>query len=145
LCVRGSLIEDPIEDEKEVIEESDRTERKDIAAAELEAAILRALIPTYKILRKQEATHQATIVALSQPHNFFHFTGLGYHDSQNPQNSAIGLSDHPLTFKDITQLNLSPYRLINLAACETGITGKDTGSVSDLLKAIRSLIQTQTD
>ena len=118
------LIEDPIAQNKDITE--DPQQQQHLAAAELEAAILRALIPINKTLRKQEATHQSTIAALNQPHNFFHFTGHGYHDSQKPQNSYIKLSDEDLTFKDVTQLNLRPYHLINLAACETGITGNDT-------------------
>ncbi|MFM7353973.1 MAG: CHAT domain-containing protein, partial [Microcystis aeruginosa] len=48
-----------------------------------------------------------------------------FYDSFRPQESAIALSDGLLTVRDINKLNLSSYRLVCLAACETALTGKD--------------------
>jgi CHAT domain-containing protein/tetratricopeptide (TPR) repeat protein len=107
----------------------------------LESAIVRALFdqPTY--LNGNDATHTATIAALNQPHSIFHFSGHGSYDDHRPENSAIGLTDQNLTAKTIAALDLTAYDLINLAACETGITGKGSivteyvGLASAFLKA----------
>jgi CHAT domain-containing protein/Tfp pilus assembly protein PilF len=107
----------------------------------LESAIVRALFPQTTRLTGTTATHAATIAALKQPHTIFHFSGHGSYDEYRPENSAIGLTDQNLTAKTIATLDLTPYDLINLAACETGITGKGTiateyvGLASACLKA----------
>jgi CHAT domain-containing protein len=107
----------------------------------LESAIVRALFPQTTRLTGTTATHAATIAALKQPHSIFHFSGHGSYDEYRPENSAIGLTDQNLTAKTIATLNLAAYELINLAACETGITGKETiateyvGLASACLKA----------
>jgi CHAT domain-containing protein len=44
---------------------------------------------------------------------------------EDPETSALGLTDEPLTAKRISQLDLSSYNLITLAACETAITGNE--------------------
>jgi CHAT domain-containing protein len=91
----------------------------------LESAIVRALFPQTTRLNGITATHEATIAALKHPHTIFHFSGHGSYDEYRPENSAIGLTDQNLTAKTIAALDLTPYDLFNLAACETGITGKD--------------------
>jgi CHAT domain-containing protein len=107
----------------------------------LESAIVRALFPQTTRLTGTTATHEATIAALKHPHTIFHFSGHGSYDEHRPENSAIGLTDQNLTAKTIATLNLAAYELINLAACETGITGKGTiateyvGLASACLKA----------
>jgi CHAT domain-containing protein len=107
----------------------------------LESAIVRALFPQTTRLTGTAATHEATIAALKQPHSIFHFSGHGRYDEYRPENSAIGLTNQNLTAKTIATLNLAAYELINLAACETGITGKGTiateyvGLASACLKA----------
>jgi CHAT domain-containing protein/Tfp pilus assembly protein PilF len=109
----------------------------------IESAIVRALFPQTTRLTGTAATHEATIAALKQPHSIFHFSGHGRYDEYRPENSAIGLTDQNLTAKTIAALDpdLAAYDLINLAACETGITGKDTiateyvGLASACLKA----------
>jgi CHAT domain-containing protein len=92
----------------------------------LESAIVRSLVGCTTYLGNATATHTATIAALKQPHNIFHFSGHGRYDEYRPENSAIGLTDQNLTAKTIATLDLTTYELINLASCETGITGKDT-------------------
>jgi CHAT domain-containing protein len=107
----------------------------------LESAIVRTLFDQTTYLNDTAATHAATIAALQQPHSIFHFSGHGRYDEHRPENSAIGLTDAPLTAKTIAALNLTAYHLISLATCETGITGKDTlgteyvGLASACLKA----------
>ncbi len=107
----------------------------------LESAIVRTLFPKTTDLNGPTATIAATIAALSQPHNIFHFSGHGSYDDHRPENSALGLTDAPLTAKTIATLDLSHYDLISLAACETGIMGKNAiateyvGLASAFLKA----------
>ncbi len=107
----------------------------------LESAIVRALFEQLTYLNGDNATYTATIAALTQPHSIFHFSGHGSYDDHRPENSAIGLTDQNLTAKTIAALNLTAYDLINLAACETGMTGKQSiateyvGLASAFLKA----------
>jgi tetratricopeptide (TPR) repeat protein len=106
----------------------------------LESAIVRSLLPCKTHLTPAQATHEGAIAALNQAHNFLHFSGHGAYDTLRPQNSAIALAEQNLTAKAIATLDLSTYQLITLAACETGLTGKDTtteyiGITSAFLKA----------
>ena len=95
--------------------------------AQLESAVIRALIPLHSKL-SETVNQEDTIVALTQRHSILHFSGHGTYDTRHPENSGIFLTDRLLTAKTIAALNLSTYRLISLAACETGITGKDDQS-----------------
>jgi CHAT domain-containing protein len=114
---------------------------KDLPYSRLESAIVRSLVGCTTYLGNATATHTATIAALQQSHSIFHFSGHGRYDEYRPENSAIGLTDQNLTAKTIATLDLTPYELINLASCETGITGKDAitteyvGLASACLKA----------
>ena len=120
------------------------TSLKPLIYAQLESALIRALIPTHTKLNGT-VNKQDTIVALTQPHVILHFSGHGTHDTHRPENSGLLLTDGLLNAKTIAALNLSTYQLISLAACETGITGKDDqgeyiGLSSAFLKAKASNI-----
>jgi CHAT domain-containing protein len=71
-----------------------------------------------------------------------HFNGHGAYNSENPSQSCLFLSGPDrLTLQDIAPLDLSAYRLVCLASCETAVTGNQTitaeyvGLVSAFLKA----------
>jgi tetratricopeptide (TPR) repeat protein len=94
--------------------------------ARIESALLRSLIPNHRHLQGSQATYANSLQAIQTHQGIFHFSGHGSHDPRNPENSAIGLTDQPLTAKTIASLDLSAYQLINLAACETGLTNTAT-------------------
>ncbi|NEQ64494.1 MAG: CHAT domain-containing protein [Symploca sp. SIO2D2] len=56
--------------------------------------------------------------------SYFHFLGHAHHDIEQPQNSALELTEKDtLTIESIVEyLDLSNYYLVCLSACETGIT-----------------------
>ncbi len=66
---------------------------------------------------------------LGTRHGALQFTGHGSHKPEEPENSYLNLPDEPLLLKDLRhhpQLDLSSYRLICLAACESGITSNNS-------------------
>ncbi|NEO86135.1 MAG: tetratricopeptide repeat protein [Spirulina sp. SIO3F2] len=88
------------------------------------------------------ATHTQTLTALQSPHDLLHFTGHAAYNSRQPAQSALALqAEDELTAQTLRSLNLSPYRLIYLAACETALTGQSSiedeyvGLVSACLQA----------
>jgi len=118
--------------------------------AEAESALIQQLIgasvsdhqPTITVVASQDATLSTTTDALEQPHQILHFTGHGTYDSLDPSQSCLFLAGSDrLTLLEIVRLDLSAYRLVCLAACETAVTGDQTitaeyvGLVSAFLKA----------
>jgi CHAT domain-containing protein len=95
--------------------------------APIESAIVRHLLPSHNdntYIDSVSADLKTIETALSKPHASFHFTGHAAYNSRSPEASALALTDEPLTAKQISQLDLSSYNLITLAACETAITGR---------------------
>jgi CHAT domain-containing protein len=78
---------------------------------------------------------------LQKSFSTFHFTGHGAYNARTPSDSGLVLTDGLLTAKDISQLDLSSYKLIVLASCETALTGNEginteyVGLASAFLKA----------
>ncbi|AKE66033.1 TPR domain protein, putative component of TonB system [Microcystis aeruginosa NIES-2549] len=105
--------------------EDPKTEQKPMDFAQLESAIISHILQPSQRISTKKASRENVRNALENAHKTFHFTGHGYYDSFRPQASAIALSDGLLTVRDIRALNLSSYRLVCLAACETALTGKD--------------------
>jgi len=103
--------------------------------SEIEAAAITQLFPNQKRIAAENATKTQVTAALSENYDIFHFTGHGNYNcdllcssaSYRPENSALYLNGKDtLTLKDICAIpNLSNYKLVTLAACETAITGKD--------------------
>jgi len=57
----------------------------------------------------------------------FHFCGHGWYNSNDPANSCLFLNgDDRFTLYDIVNLDLSSYKIVSLAACETAVTGNQT-------------------
>ncbi|NMF82696.1 CHAT domain-containing protein [Nodosilinea sp. P-1105] len=100
-------------------------------------------------LENQQVPYDRLLGALGQTHDVFHFTGHGLYNSRNPAQSCLFLTGGDrLTLADIVHPapdlgyhDLSPYQLVFLAACETGVAGNQTitddyvGLVSAFLKA----------
>ncbi|MCA2655767.1 tetratricopeptide repeat protein [Microcystis sp. M061S2] len=105
--------------------EDPKTEQKPMDFAQLESAIISHILQPSQRISPENASRENVRNALENAHKTFHFTGHGFYDSFRPQESAIALSDGLLTVRDINKLNLSSYRLVCLAACETALTGKD--------------------
>ena len=100
------------------------TDAEPIPFAQLESAIVRHLLQPHTSIDPHDADLTTVTTALSQPHAAFHFTGHAAYNSRKPADSALALTDAPLTAQHIAQLNLSSYNLITLAACETAIAGR---------------------
>jgi len=110
--------------------------------AQLESAIVRQLFPNSTSIVQNQATKLSVIENLNNNYLVFHFTGHGEYNSDQPENSRLGLAnDDYLTAKEISHLNLESYDLVTIAACETALTGNQTitteyvGLVSAFLRA----------
>jgi CHAT domain-containing protein len=105
--------------------EDPETHQDEMPFARIESAIVRHLFQPHTRVDSASADLATVEDALRQSHASFHFTGHAAYNSRAPQASALALTDEPLTAKRISQLDLSSYNLITLAACETAITGRE--------------------
>jgi CHAT domain-containing protein len=106
--------------------------------AELESTVIATLYqnPSPTRITGKQATQSNVTEALKNAANCVHFTGHSYHNLDEPLNSALALSGQDiLTLKDIFALDLHPYNLVCLSACETGIT-----STQDILDEYIGLV-----
>ena len=110
--------------------------------AQLESAIVRQLFANCTAIVRDQATKVNVIEKLDNNYHVFHFTGHGEYNSDQPENSRLGLAnDDYLTANEISHLNLESYDLVTIAACETALTGNQTitteyvGLVSAFLRA----------
>lgn len=110
--------------------------------AQLESAIVRQLFANSTPIVRDQATKASVIEKLDNNYHVFHFTGHGEYNSEQPENSRLGLAnDDYLTAKEISHRNLESYNLVTIAACETALTGNQTitteyvGLVSAFLRA----------
>jgi CHAT domain-containing protein/tetratricopeptide (TPR) repeat protein len=102
--------------------------RNDLLYATVESAAISVLYPdSNPPIKGQQATRRQIMNALQTDEQLgaFHFTGHGYHDINQPVESALLLAEKDrLTLRDIFQLDFSRYHLICLSACETALTSK---------------------
>ncbi|AFY97252.1 CHAT domain-containing protein [Chamaesiphon minutus] len=105
--------------------EDPETHQDAMPFAQIESTIVRHLLQNHTHINSKSANLATVKNALKQPHASFHFTGHAAYNSRTPEASALSLTDEPLTAKQISQLNLSSYNLITLAACETAISGRE--------------------
>jgi CHAT domain-containing protein len=98
-----------------------------LPSVEIEVAVIKALFaPQNPIPRGKIITANLT-AKLQQPHYYGHFNGHAYHDPRQPQNSSLILeNDDELTCSDLSAIDLNPYHLITLSACQTGVTTHQT-------------------
>jgi CHAT domain-containing protein/tetratricopeptide (TPR) repeat protein len=96
--------------------------------AEIESEAICRIFPNHERISSNDATKEALKTNLpKKEYNIFHFTGHASHNSYSPKNSYLALADSDkLTLADIYEFDLTNYRLVSLAACETGITGNNT-------------------
>jgi len=109
---------------------------------QLESAIVRQMFTNSISIFQDQATKLNVVENLNNNYPVFHFTGHGEYNSEQPENSRLGLANEDyLTAKEISNLNLESYDLVTIAACETALTGNQTitteyvGLVSAFLKA----------
>jgi CHAT domain-containing protein len=122
--------------------EDPKTDQPKMPFAQLESAIVRCLVDSTTIPIKSEvATIEIVSNALEKSHTTFHFTGHGAYNSFRPETSALALSDGLLTVRDVSKLNLSSYRLVCLAACETALTGKDSVTQNEYIGLASAFLQ----
>jgi tetratricopeptide (TPR) repeat protein/CHAT domain-containing protein len=98
-----------------------------LPSVEIEVAVIKALFaPQNPIPRGKISTANLT-AKLQQPHYYGHFNGHAYHNPRQPQNSSLILeNDDELTCSDLSAIDLNPYHLITLSACQTGVTTHQT-------------------
>jgi tetratricopeptide (TPR) repeat protein len=95
--------------------------------AEIEAAILEYLLQPKTIIRSGAVSNDRLHTDLNRPHYYGHFNGHAYHDARRPQDSSLILDgDDVLACADLAQIDLQPYHLISLSACQTGVTTHQT-------------------
>ncbi|MCL1467220.1 CHAT domain-containing protein [Argonema galeatum] len=99
---------------------------QDLLFALVESSAIARLFPECDRIPSQNATISVVRTSLKNAEGCFHFTGHAYHDPNYPRNSALILASEPnLTLADIFAFNTLNLQLVCLAACETGITGKE--------------------
>lgn len=110
--------------------------------AQLESAVVRQLFSNSTGIVQNQADKVTVIKELNNNYRVFHFTGHGEYNSDQPENSRLGLANGDcLSAKEISDLNLESYDLVTVAACETALTGNQTitteyvGLVSAFLRA----------
>jgi CHAT domain-containing protein len=95
--------------------------------AEIEAAILAYLFQPKTIVRAGSVSRTQVQTDLNRPHYYGHYNGHAYHDPRRPQESSLILEgDDVLACEDLGAIDLHPYHLISLSACQTGVTTHQT-------------------
>jgi CHAT domain-containing protein/Flp pilus assembly protein TadD len=121
--------------------EDPATEQPPMHFAKLESAIIQLIVKNATCISRNDAATDIVIHNLKKSFSTLHFTGHGAYNSRTPSDSGIALTDGLLTAKEISQLDLSSYKLIVLASCETALTGNEgikteyVGLASAFLKA----------
>jgi tetratricopeptide (TPR) repeat protein len=100
-----------------------KTAQPALEFARIESALVRHLHHPHTNFEGESADLTTIKNALSKRHATFNFTGHATYDPDNPEVSALALTDGLLTAQEIWAFDLSSYNLVNLAACETAITG----------------------
>ncbi len=91
--------------------------------AVVESAVIARIYPDLKFLLDSAADKTSVTRELQTNLSLFHFTGHGYHNLKQPNQSALELArGQRLTLEDIFKLRSGNHYLVCLPACETGIT-----------------------
>jgi CHAT domain-containing protein/tetratricopeptide (TPR) repeat protein len=115
LCVEDPDIDSQDRDKKEI---------RPLWYAKREIEGISCFYQNNRRLMGRMATQSVVVRELNKKsYNYFHFTGHGTHNEEDPRKSILYLSgEDKLLLEDIFKLDLSHYFLICLSACETGIT-----------------------
>jgi tetratricopeptide (TPR) repeat protein len=98
-----------------------------LPSVEIEVAVIKALFSPQNPIPRGKINTANLTAKLQQPHYYGHFNGHAYHDPRQPQNSSLILEkDDELTCSDLSAIDLNPYHLITLSACQTGVTTHQT-------------------
>jgi tetratricopeptide (TPR) repeat protein/CHAT domain-containing protein len=98
-----------------------------LPSVEIEVAVIKALFAPQTTLPRGNINTAKLQAKLQQPHYYGHFNGHAYHDPRQPKNSSLILEgDDELTCSDLSTIDLNPYHLITLSACQTGVTTHQT-------------------
>jgi CHAT domain-containing protein len=89
---------------------------------EIESAIIAHLFQPKTIIPTGKVKKEDLCAAFNTPHTYGHFNGHAYHDPRRPQDSSLVIDGDELTCQDLAHIDLTPYYLISLSACETGLT-----------------------
>jgi tetratricopeptide (TPR) repeat protein len=97
-----------------------------LSGGEVEAGIIAQIFPPDRAKSSDEVTKANFLGTLNNaaPHSnrIFHFTGHGQHFARRPLESCLYLVDNEtITCKEIASINLQPYHLVILSACQTAI------------------------
>jgi CHAT domain-containing protein/Flp pilus assembly protein TadD len=88
----------------------------------VESAIIAHLFQPKTTIPTGKVSKDILSATLNIPHSYGHFNGHAFHDSRRPQDSSLVIDCGEFTCQDLAQIDLTPYYLISLSACETGIT-----------------------
>ncbi|NER32712.1 MAG: tetratricopeptide repeat protein [Oscillatoria sp. SIO1A7] len=95
--------------------------------AELESAVIAQMFANPTCIPGEQASKEQLKTALKERHRYFHFTGHGIYEFQNPKLSALALQGKELlTVEDICELDLTGCEIASVSACEIAITGNQT-------------------
>ena len=98
-----------------------------LLAAELESAVIGRMFADATSIPGEQAGKEQLKTALAGRHRYFHFTGHGTYEFQNPKLSALLLKGKErLTVEDICELDLTGCEIASISACEIAITGNQT-------------------
>ncbi len=89
---------------------------------EIESAIIAHLFQPKTIIPTGSVNKKDLCTAFNTPHTYGHFNGHAYHDPRRPQDSSLIIDGDELTCQDLAHIDLTPYHLITLSACQTGVT-----------------------
>jgi CHAT domain-containing protein len=92
---------------------------------EPELELVRSLLPdpptvSFTKITSVNATKSTALCAL-RDNTWLHFACHGTQKFDEPFNSAFLMRDQPLSFLDITQMDLSRHQFAFLSACETAV------------------------
>ncbi len=115
----------------------DPPQGSELAAAEVEVAVISALYPPAETLPNTKTTPTGfrNFIATAAPgsiaapieNRILHFTGHAQHFARRPQDSCLYLNNNEtFTCKDLSNTNLQAYRLIILSACQTSIVQRQS-------------------
>ncbi|MDP5338100.1 MAG: tetratricopeptide repeat protein [Nodularia sp. (in: cyanobacteria)] len=105
------------------VEYPNSTNSSPLKFAKLESEIISRMFNNPQRIQGANATKNEVANALFDHNNIFHFAGRVINNYSQPKKSALTLVDEEqITLEEISQINLSSYKLVTFSACETART-----------------------